>query len=618
MGFIRMKENKKWLAVVSAIIIALFCRMPFLRDIEGADVSALGKLEALFSSYSIINALIFILSLILFLYTYHLEIKPSRRNTILAIVLACFWTVGEMYCSEYELSGGFTNVLYAALNTFAVALLLRQLIALLDHVLNTGHSSGERKDGIILGKRSMLYSAGVLFFSWVPFMILSYPGSLASDTIFQIWQINGDIQYWAHTPLFHTLCLKVFIRIGEVIFHSQTAGFFLCTISQGIFMALVLGYSLQRLYERNCPLLIRRIIFIIYLLTPAYSNMVTTPGKDLAYMGCFLWYMLLLEKLIYACKNGKEKELGVRYWAVLVAVQICTALVRKNGIYVIVPTGIILALPAIRSRGKKTALIIFLTCCVLPFAGQRVSQYCMEKITGARPASVSEALSIPFQQTARYLKYYGNEISAFEKEAIDAVLGDSSILGEVYSPDISDPVKMNYNNEASGADLVRYFKAWAMGLRKHPGVYMEAFLQHVYGWFYPGADNVIRYEVEPWYLSIFSIPPFMLWSREILKRLYEMNGRIPFLSLLENMGLFSWMLFYLIFRKNVDRRDKLMLIPLVLSLLICMASPAFYGHPRYGYPILVSLPFISALFITDQTVEDKEGEKGPKPLQSAE
>ena len=613
-----MKENKKWVAPVSAIIIALFCRMPFLRDVEGADVSALGKLEALFSSYSIINLLIFILSLILIIYTYHLEIKPSGRNTILAIVLACFWTVGEMYCSEYELSGGFTNVLYATLNIFAVTLLLRYLIALLDHFLSFKFSSAEQTDGIILGKRSMLYSAGVLFLSWIPFMILSYPGSLASDTIFQIWQINGDIQYWAHTPLFHTLCLKVFIRIGEVLFHSQTAGFFLCTISQGIFMALVLGYSLQRLYERNCPLLIRRVVFVIYLLTPAYSNMVTTPGKDLAYMGCFLWYILLLEELIHACINGGEKELGIRYWIALVVVQICTALVRKNGIYVIVPSGIILALYALIKRSKKTALIIFLACCILPLAGRSTAQHCMEKITDARPASVSEALSIPFQQTARYLKYYGDEISAYEKEAIDAVLGDSSIIGEVYSPNISDPVKMNYNNDASGADLVRYFKAWTVGLRKHPRVYMDAFLQHVYGWFYPGADNVIRYEVEPWYLAIFSIPPFMLRSREILKRLYEMNGRIPFLSLLENMGLFTWMLFYLIFRKNVDRREKLLLVPLVLSLLICMASPAFYGHPRYGYPVLVSLPFISAVFITDQTGEDKEREKGAKPLQSAE
>lgn len=612
-----MKENKKWVAPVSAIIIALFCRMPFLRDVEGADVSALGKLEALFSSYSIINLLIFILSLILIIYTYHLEIKPSGRNTILAIVLACFWTVGEMYCSEYELSGGFTNVLYATLNIFAVTLLLRYLIALLDHFLSFKFSSAEQTDGIILGKRSMLYSAGVLFLSWIPFMILSYPGSLASDTIFQIWQINGDIQYWAHTPLFHTLCLKVFIRIGEVLFHSQTAGFFLCTISQGIFMALVLGYSLQRLYERNCPLLIRRVVFVIYLLTPAYSNMVTTPGKDLAYMGCFLWYILLLEELIHACINGGEKELGIRYWIALVVVQICTALVRKNGIYVIVPSGIILALYALIKRSKKTALIIFLACCILPLAGRSTAQHCMEKITDARPASVSEALSIPFQQTARYLKYYGDEISAYEKEAIDAVLGDSSIIGEVYSPNISDPVKMNYNNDASGADLVRYFKAWTVGLRKHPRVYMDAFLQHVYGWFYPGADNVIRYEVEPWYLAIFSIPPFMLRSREILKRLYEMNGRIPFLSLLENMGLFTWMLFYLIFRKNVDRREKLLLVPLVLSLLICMASPAFYGHPRYGYPVLVSLPFISAVFITDQTGEDKEREKGAKPLQSA-
>lgn len=59
--------------------------------------------------------------------------------------------------------------------------------------------------------------------------------------------------------------------------------------------------------------------------------------------------------------------------------------------------------------------------------------------------SVREMLSVPFQQTARYAKYYGDEISEEDKEIIDKVLGYDD-LGERYEPDLSDKVKMNLIN----------------------------------------------------------------------------------------------------------------------------------------------------------------------------
>ena len=33
-------------------------------------------------------------------------------------------------------------------------------------------------------------------------------------------------------------------------------------------------------------------------------------------------------------------------------------------------------------------------------------------------------------------------------------------------------------------------------------------------------------------------------------------------------------------------------MPLFISLLICMASPCFYLHPRYAYPIMFTIPFL--------------------------
>lgn len=42
-------------------------------------------------------------------------------------------------------------------------------------------------------------------------------------------------------------------------------------------------------------------------------------------------------------------------------------------------------------------------------------------ICHANPGSIREMLSVPFQQTARYIKEYEADVTAEEREAIDAV-----------------------------------------------------------------------------------------------------------------------------------------------------------------------------------------------------
>lgn len=59
------------------------------------------------------------------------------------------------------------------------------------------------------------------------------------------------------------------------------------------------------------------------------------------------------------------------------------------------------------------------------------------------PGGIQEALSLPFQQTARYVKEHEEEVTQEEKEAIKGVLAYNK-LGKYYNPKISDPVKATY------------------------------------------------------------------------------------------------------------------------------------------------------------------------------
>ena len=66
-----------------------------------------------------------------------------------------------------------------------------------------------------------------------------------------------------------------------------------------------------------------------------------------------------------------------------------------------------------------------------------------------------------------------------------------------------------------------------------------------------------------------------------LVQLYERLDEIPFLSILQNVGVYTWLLFVLgrkICMQN--KKQVIILIPCFVSLLICMVSPCFYNHPR--------------------------------------
>lgn len=77
-----------------------------------------------------------------------------------------------------------------------------------------------------------------------------------------------------------------------------------------------------------------------------------------------------------------------------------------------------------------------------------------------------EALSVCFQQTARYVKYHGDEVTGEEEAAIKKVLAYKK-LAKKYQPALSDPVKGTYKSEATSTDLKNYFKVWLqMGLER--------------------------------------------------------------------------------------------------------------------------------------------------------
>lgn len=130
-------------------------------------------------------------------------------------------------------------------------------------------------------------------------------------------------------------------------------------------------------------------------------------------------------------------------------------------------------------------------------------------------------------------------------------------------------------------------------LLKHPLCYMEAAANQMYGWFYVGADNDIRYVGR---LPVFSEPRLGDWR---VKKIIETMGDIPFFWILENIAVYVWtlFLFHIYVRKQKIKDCGYALAFLDISLLIYMMAPACFLHPRYAFPIMFSLPFIILYYI---------------------
>lgn len=273
---------------------------------------------------------------------------------------------------------------------------------------------------------------------------------------------------------------------------------------------------------------------------------------------------------------------------------ILITLFRNNGIHVI-----LLSFPFLVFANKKNLfkfILIFVATISFYFSYNKIILPHF-KITNG---SIREALSVPFQQTARYVKEHKNEVTKNEKVIIDKLLNYDTIDTR-YNPKLADPVKNEFNKDYTKKDLNNYFKVWFIEFKKHPLTYMEATIENTYGYFYPIETN--------WYVhikgkKIVNNYGFDYHFNEKLKPLRMVLGGfatvfpyIPFIGLIINIGFNTWillfMLSYMIYRK--EYKDIIYLIPSFILLLVCFVSPA-NTYFRYALPNVFAMPVMLAMF----------------------
>jgi len=445
----------------------------------------------------------------------------------------------------------------------------------------------------------------------LPWLIFYFPGTLQWDAHAQLWIYLGAAENTGAHPVIATQIMGGYIWLGRQLFHSDTIGLFLYNITQFSVQSLTFAYASYCLRKMNAPILFCWGALLYWTVFPYFPIWGYTMVKDTPFYVFILLIVVVLMDMIYS-RDSQRK-----WWqlALLLSGVAGTTLFRNDGRYVVLIA--LLSVILLYRSFWRECLAGIAVCLLLVFAvdGIYMPQHQIEK------GNTGDMLSIPLQQTARYLRDHFDELTLEEAEVLEEGFSIAlDMVGAAYNPICSDPIKENFQKHPDADYLKKYFKIWSKQLVKHPDTYLQAFLNHTYGYFYPDMHDYLYDTLH--YTAFFYIGNSDKWHdgyldiefgitdntiREILKHFLYLVEKMPLFSMLLSAGMHTYILLgecaYLLAKKR--RREMLFLIPGLFILLLRLASPV-NAYVRYIMPIMAMLPVTAVWCYVSAHAEEEQ------------
>lgn len=541
-------------------------------------------------------------------------IHQKKSIKVLSLILAFFMIFGNSFMLVSSTLLVFKNIGYFIISLLMYIGYYNLFLIIISYIFrfidkNNYDEVGNKKNNKIISlfkKHPFLFSVVFIIICWLPYIISFYPIILSPDPSYQIKQffgirtkyadysilIDDNVVITNHHPVTHTALLGGCLKLGELM-GNDNLGLFFYSIIQMTFLVTTLAFSIYYMQKMNLKTKYLFGVLLLYALVPMFPLYAMSGVKDVIFGTLIFLYLIFLHNYIKVKGDYKWWQ-----YILIILLLILICLFRNNGIHTL-----ILSLPfllfVVRKKWKEILIVMI---CVFGFYGvfdKIVLPYF--KIT---PGSIRETLSVPFQQTARLVKYHSDDLTSEEIEVIDKILGYDD-LAERYNPELSDPVKNEYNKYATNEDLKEYFKVWFSGLIKHPGTYIEATMNNTYGYFYPEKTNwYVYYKYDDRIVEDgFSYSYNSLGTlRNVLSNYAVCFPYIPVIGLISNIGFNVWiilvLLTYAIYKKLY--KNIVILSPVLALILVCILGPA-NTYFRYALPFIFAMPFIFAVFLEKQS-----------------
>ena len=439
-----MKSKTKGFSTAVAAVFAVLAAMALCMSFPQSELSQaaqgsgiLNMMENLRRSLTGTAVQASILAVALFMLWRRNE--KRRRGSYILLKLLCFliaviWLMAEGFVQDntlQSLTSGTGQMLKCCIYLLGSAWLLSQLALALDIFISSGADLKWKREGKLTAfyrRHSFLCTFILILLSCVLPLILVYPGGMNADSwgqagmFFKVVRPDwGLYEFTSHHPPAHTVYFASIIALGKKLGSANLGLFTVMLLQTGMYSA-VFAYSLYTMRRLGAPRYLRLISLLTILFSPYFVTSYPTVIKDNVYSWAILLFVIELVYMLY---------LGRNYWsskghiALLALSILASMLFRNNGKYVIYPMVLLLLLIVFfvgYKKGKKSGMPKrIVLCLLLPVLAANLILSGLMSYYDIEKGSIREALSLPIQQTARYVLERGDEVTEEEKTAISAV-----------------------------------------------------------------------------------------------------------------------------------------------------------------------------------------------------
>lgn len=440
--------------------------------------------------------------------------------------------------------------------------------------------------------RVLLSTAILCFLAYFPYFLYLYPAVMTPDSVNQLEQALGMINYSNHHPWVHTLFIKLCFNIGYKISGDRNFAIATYTLLQMLISSVAAGYivdTIKTITQKKWLVILSALYFAF---VPYNAVFAVTMWKDIIFSYGVLVMMCALLKIIRLQENVKKSE-----YIIFTISSLVMCLFRTNGFPAYLITGVLII---IYFRKKLVPMGIIVICVVI--AALIVKKPIMNSYNVKQP-DFTESIAIPAQMMARVL-VSDRRLNDDDMYEIEHVV-DLTYIKELYVPDYGDNIKELIragHPEYLEKNKFKFFKIFIRNGFNYPLDYLHAYIDVTRGYWYPDNDITIAETegIPDNSCGVYSTPllrgKLIVKAKEILLKLGTM---LPVYGALWCLGAGFWFtLFTFAFLLTHENKQYyIVVIPIIMLMGTLFIASPISGVFRYAYFMMLSIPLFAGLIL---------------------
>lgn len=461
-----------------------------------------------------------------------------------------------------------------------------------------------------------LKNAVAIIVCWLPYVFWLFPGVYWSDTSKQLLIHYGVEKFTDHHPFMLTYLFGWFADFGQWAFDNPIYGLYLIIVAQLIAAPLIFSWLILYTRRMGVSVLLCNGELAFFALFPLFPVMFSSLAKDTISVLFFIPFCILFVDVI------RTKGSSILKPGIIAAILCCglmTCLSKKAGVYVVVPS---LLLMLIIHISKKAKVIAFSIGAVIAIIMMVIIPKAVMPALGIEPGGKQESIPFAIQQVAHDIKYNDEDMTLQEKKLVSNFLTiEYRKIPEAYDPQIADPVKgTSLKDPALFGDFI---KLWLKKTVEHPIGHLESWMGLVRGWFsFSNNDGTPSYMVvcteSAWYYDpiLKYMPQWPLRASHSMaaRSVYDMEQSVPVLNVLFSRAFWASILpcfmLYMALKPGKGKWHRVAsMLPVDMSFVYLMLVPVsgMGGEPtRYVLQLICIAPLFLALMCGSQMGQDLE------------